>query len=70
MKFPIRFYCALGVSAAFRVILTNISKRSSETLSSVMGFLKIFLGMSVSSFITKPDLCIVNNADPLRYCTC
>ena len=28
MKFPIRFYCALGVSAAFRVILTKISNRS------------------------------------------
>ena len=30
MKFPIRFYCALGVSAAitFRVILTKISKRT------------------------------------------
>ena len=28
MKFPIRFCCALGVSAAFHVILTKISKRS------------------------------------------
>ena len=32
MKFPIRFYCALGVSAAFRVILTKISKRSENAV--------------------------------------
>ena len=39
MKFPIRFYCdswrfccALGVSAAFRVILTKISKRSGNAV--------------------------------------
>ena len=32
MKFPIRFYCALGVSAAFRVILTKISNRSGNAV--------------------------------------
>ena len=32
MKFPIRFYCALGVSVAFRVILTKISKRSGNAV--------------------------------------
>ena len=32
MEFPIRFYCALGVSAAFRVILTKISKRSGNAV--------------------------------------
>ena len=31
MKFPIRFY-ALGVSAAFRVILTKISNRSGNAV--------------------------------------
>ena len=32
MKFPTRFYCALGVSAAFRVILTKISNRSGNAV--------------------------------------
>ena len=32
MKFLIRFYCALGVSAAFRVILAKISKRSGNAV--------------------------------------
>ena len=35
MKLPIRFYCALGVSAAllaFLVILTKISKRSGNAV--------------------------------------
>ena len=32
MKFPIPFCCALGVSAAFRVILTKISKRSGNAV--------------------------------------
>ena len=32
MKFPIHFYCALGVSAAFRVVLIKISKRSGNAV--------------------------------------
>ena len=41
MKFPIRFYCALGVSAAFRVISTKILKRSGNSVQWNGGIMKI-----------------------------
>ena len=47
MKFPIRFCCALGVSVAFRVILTKISKRSGNAVQWNRGIKKA-LGKSCS----------------------
>ena len=49
MKFPIRFYCALGVSAAFRVILTKISNRSGNAVQWNGGIKRTIKKFSVRS---------------------
>ena len=51
MKFPIRFYCALGVSAAFCVILTKISNRSGNAVQWNGGISKSGTAENVHSYL-------------------